>query len=101
VDSSDDSTAEVNGTDPSKVKRLQELEQKLEKMYSSLDTNNGVLEDNYLIPYVVNTDSPIAKCAGDRSEAFVSHGQLLFDLWVYYCSHLQVVERTDTKFVFP
>lgn len=52
IDSSDDPTAEVNGPDPAKAKRMSELDQKLEELYSSVDTNNGVLEDKYLIPYV-------------------------------------------------
>lgn len=54
IDSLDDPAADdlnaKNDNDPLKSKRISELEQELEQLYSSMDANNGILEDNYLIP---------------------------------------------------
>jgi hypothetical protein len=38
--------------DPVLTECITELEQKLKKLYLSMDFNDGILEDKYLIPYV-------------------------------------------------
>lgn len=42
----------VKEVDPVLTENILELEQKLEKLYLSMDLNDGILEDEYLIPYV-------------------------------------------------
>lgn len=50
LDNFDDDQTKVNEKDPVTTKKNVELDQYLEKLYLSIDSNNGVLEDNYLIP---------------------------------------------------
>lgn len=50
LDNFDDDQIKVNEKDPITTKKIVELDQYLKKLYLSIDSNNGVLEDNYLIP---------------------------------------------------
>lgn len=46
----DDQTEEPKKIDPTESKKMLELDQELNKLYSSMDANNGVLKDIHLIP---------------------------------------------------
>lgn len=52
IDSIDDLDEEdrVTKVDPLIIAKMFELDKKLEILYSSIDFNGGVLEDEYLIP---------------------------------------------------
>lgn len=59
--------------DPAVAQQILELDQKLKTIYSSMDNNNGILEENYLIPYVL----------------FKRKNVIFLNLFViYYCSLL-------------
>lgn len=51
-DSSDDidDQTKLNKIDPIQTKKILELDQYLETLYSSMDSNHGILEDIHLIP---------------------------------------------------
>lgn len=52
TDVADDDETEKK-LDPAVAQKILELDQKLKAIYMSMDNNNGVLEENYLIPYVL------------------------------------------------
>lgn len=53
ADSLDVQNGKVEKKNPLESKRAIELDQKLEKLYSSMDANNGLLDDSYLISYEI------------------------------------------------
>ncbi|VVC36925.1 P-loop containing nucleoside triphosphate hydrolase [Cinara cedri] len=55
----DDRTEVPKKIDPTESKKMLELDQELEKLYASMDANNGVLNDFYFIPLLIKEMSRV------------------------------------------
>lgn len=53
TDVTDDDDETEKKLDPAVAQKILELDQKLMAMYVSMDNNNGILQETYLIPYVL------------------------------------------------